>query len=149
MEYDRGNSPASDCVCLFGSEIDPNDTGASGWDDLYQDDDGYDQLSFMSYTATNSSSECAWTESCLIAPLGESERALLTKVACPCPSESMCTCIAPSLDWMLDSSATIHVTPSKNDFIDYQPYSSQQRVRTAFGTDSVLQIRGQGPVRIH
>ena len=39
-ENDRGNTPASDCVSLFGS-WDPNDYGASGWDDLYQDDDGY------------------------------------------------------------------------------------------------------------
>src|SRR5712691_6891054 len=44
IEDDRGNTPASDCISLFGSEIDPNDTGASGWDDLYQDDDGYDPL---------------------------------------------------------------------------------------------------------
>src|SRR5258707_6690948 len=60
----------------------------------------------------------------------------------------MCTCIAPSLDWMLDSGATIHVMPSMNDFIDYQPYYSPQRVRTASGTDRVLQIRGQGTVLI-
>src|SRR5260221_7361416 len=49
---------------------------------------------------------------------------------------------------MLDSGATIHVTPSMNDFIDYQPYYSPQRVQTASGTDKVLQIRGQGTVLI-
>ena len=147
MDNDRGNTPASDCVSLFG-DFDPNDAGASGWDNLYQDDDGYAPLSFISHTATNSSSECAWTKMGLIAALGESERALLSKVACPCKIKSLCTCIAPSLDWMLDSGATIHVTPSKNDFIAYEPYDSPQRVRTASGTDKVLQILGHGTVLI-
>ena len=73
---------------------------------------------------------------------------LLNKVACPCNSKAMCTCTPVSLDWMLDSSAAIHVTPSKNDFIDYQPYSSPERVRTAAGTDKVLWILGHGTMLI-
>jgi hypothetical protein len=40
------------------------------------------------------------------------------------------------------------VTPSKNDFIDFQPFSSPERVRTAGGTDKVLQLLGSGTVLI-
>ena len=53
-----------------------------------------------------------------------------------------------SLDWMLDSSATIHVTPDKNDFIAYEPYPSPEKVRTASGISKELQVIGHGTVLI-
>jgi hypothetical protein len=49
---------------------------------------------------------------------------------------------------MINSGATIYITPSMDDFIAYQPYSSPEKVQTVSGTDKVLQILGLGMVLI-
>jgi hypothetical protein len=49
---------------------------------------------------------------------------------------------------MIDSGATVHITPSLSDFIAYEPYSSPEKVRTASGTDKVLKVYSSGMVLI-
>jgi hypothetical protein len=144
---DRGNTPISDDESLFG-KWDPNDRGTSGWDDLVQDDDGYAYFQLTTYTATNTPEACRQTIPSLIAALGEMDRVLLSRVACPCTNMASCTCKPLSLDWMIDSGATVHITPSLSDFIAYEPYSSPEKVRTTSGTDKVLKVYGSGTVLI-
>jgi hypothetical protein len=49
---------------------------------------------------------------------------------------------------MIDSGATMHLSPIKSDFIDLQSDSNPEQIRTAGGDTKMLQIKGHGTVLI-
>jgi hypothetical protein len=118
----------------------PDVRGTSGWEDLYQNDDGYVLIEQISNTATNSPLECAWMTTETIAALGEKDRALIYKLTYLCKTSAACTCTSISDDWMINSGATMHLSSVKSDFIDLQSDSNPEQIRTAGGDTKTLQI---------
>jgi hypothetical protein len=80
--------------------------------------------------------------------LGEKDRALIYKLACPCKNSAACTCTLVPDDWIIDSGATMHLSPVKSDFINLQSNSDLEQIRTAGGNTKTLQIKGHGTVLI-
>jgi hypothetical protein len=151
MEDDETVS-ITDHNSLFGDYYDRDDgldcAGTSGWEELYQDDNGYVLIEQISNTATNSPLECAWATTETIAALGEKDRVLIYKLAYPCKNSVTCTCTPVPDDWMIDSGATMHLSPVKSNFIDLQSDSNLEQIRTAGGNTKMLQIKGHGTVLI-
>jgi hypothetical protein len=122
----------------FSKDEGPDVAGASRWEELYQDDDGYILIECLSNNATNLPLECAWETTETIAALGEKDRVLIYKLACPCKTSATCTCTPIPDDWMIDSGATMHLSPVKSDFIDLQSDSDLEQIRTAEGDIKML-----------
>ena len=143
----RAPTPEEDTVSLFrDTELEWNrdERGASGWEDLYMGDDGYVIYQLISYTPSNSFLECAATE--VTAAVGDIGTAQQYKIACSCKNRSSCTCNVP-VDWLVDSSATMHISPNKSDFIDLTSSPNEQPLKTADGNTTLI-IRGRGTVLI-
>jgi hypothetical protein len=133
----------------FNEDDGPDCAGTSNWEELYQNDNRYILIECISNNATNLPSECACVAfSNIIAALGEKDRALICKLACLCKNSVACTCTLVSDDWMIDSSATMHLSPIKLDFINLQSDSNLEQIRTAGGDTKMLQIKGHGTVLI-
>ena len=133
-----------DIVTSYDPELEWNgdERGASGWEDLF--DDGYVLLELISHTS-NSFLECAATN--IAAAIGEVGNALQYKLACPCKSKELCTCSSVPREWLVDSGATMHMSPVKSDFIDLESVLHPEQLRTANGDESLV-IQGRGSVLI-
>jgi len=69
-------------------------------------------------------------------------RALLQKLTCK-HTHNKCNCRTLNRDWMLDSGATVHLSPYMADFIDYTPALIKGNVHTAEGpTDLIVEESG-------
>jgi len=73
-------------------------------------------------------------------------KALLSKLTCN-HTHNKCNCRTLNRDWMLDSRATVHISPYIADFIDYEPALIKGNVRTAEGPMDLV-IEGSGTVLI-
>jgi len=73
-------------------------------------------------------------------------RALLHKLTCN-HTHKKCNCRTLNRDWMLDSGATVHITPYIADFIDYVPALVKGNVYTAEGPMDLI-VEGSGTVLI-
>jgi len=113
--------------------------GASGVQDLIQDDDGY-APHLITLSSTNlSHTACVLTK----ADIGS-----ISKYLCTCPSIAACKCKKGRDQfpfWMLDSGSSSHFTPLKSDFTDYELLRSPQEVKTAAHT---IYLVGKGTVFI-
>ena len=145
---DEGDKDPSLWEANYAPAFDPNDTGASCFDDLYEaaGDEGYVTLSShadcspksLTVTAFN----CEW--------LSDQDIVVLSKHMCNCPRASCMKCkgIDPRIiepGWMMDSGASNHFTPLKSDFISYRSFPSPERANTAANP---LKILGIGMVLI-
>jgi len=73
-------------------------------------------------------------------------KALLTKLTCN-HTHNKCNCRILNHDWMLDSGATVHISPHMLDFIDYVPALVKGNVHTAEGPMDLV-VEGSGTVLI-
>jgi len=73
-------------------------------------------------------------------------KALLSKLTCN-HTHNKCNCRTLNQDWMLDSGATVHISPYMADFIDYIPALVKGHVRTAEGPMDLI-VEGSGMVLI-
>src|SRR5487761_466946 len=145
---DKGDKDPSLWGCNYAPAFDPNDTGASGFDDLYEaaGDEGYVTLPLHTDSSPNSLTVTAFN----CERLSEQDIVILKNHICNCPAASCLKCkgLAPhSIEpgWMMDSEASNHFTPLKSDFITYHPFPSPERVNTAANP---LNILGSGSVLI-
>src|SRR5487761_1184924 len=145
---DEGDKDPSLWGCNYAPAFDPNDTGASGFDDLYEaaGDEGY--VTLPPHTDSSPNSLIVTAFNC--ERLSAQDIVILTKHMCNCPEASCMKCkgIAPRLiepGWMMDSGASNHFTPLKSDFISYRSFPSPERANTAANP---LKILGFGTVLI-
>jgi len=73
-------------------------------------------------------------------------KALLQKLTCN-HTHNKCNCRILNHDWMLNSGATVHISPYMLDFIDYIPALVKGNVRTAKGPTDLV-VEGSGTVLI-
>jgi len=73
-------------------------------------------------------------------------KALLSKLTCN-HTHNKCNCRTLNHDWMLDSRATVHISPYMADFIDYTPALIKGNVCTAEGPTDLV-VEGSGMVHI-
>jgi hypothetical protein len=132
----------------FNEDEGPDYAGTSRWEELYQDDNRYILIECISNNATNSPLEYIWETTETIAALGEKDRVLIYKLACLCKNSAACTCTPIPDDWIINSSAIMHLSPVKLDFINLQSDSNLEQIRTAGGNTKMLQIKGHGTVLI-
>jgi hypothetical protein len=101
--------------------------GASGIQDLIQDDDGY--VPHLITLSSTNSQHIAYV-------LTETDLDNISKYLCTCPSIAAYKC--KSRDqfpfWMLDSDSSSHFIPHKSDFADYKLLKSPQEVKTTAHT---------------
>jgi hypothetical protein len=126
-----------DTVSLFGeydadqANFDESIRRASGWEDLYQGDDGYVSFELYSYSATNSPVACVVTTR-----LSSADIVSLNTNLCNCPSAACSNCKGSTpfihhKEWLLDSGASNHFTPLISDFISYKRFPEKETVWTA------------------
>ena len=134
--------------CNYAPAFDPEDTGASGFDDLYEacGDEGYVTLPFHSDHSPNSLPVTAFN----CERLSAQDIVILKNHMCNCPKASCLKCkgLAPrSIEpgWMMDDGASNHFTPLKSDFLSYRSFPSPERANTAANP---LRILGSGTILI-
>jgi len=100
--------------------------------DLIDQGNGYGE-EYVSSPLTKMLINCPSVRACKIvtaeAVVG---RALLSKLTCN-HTHNKCNCRTLNRDWMLDSGATVHISPYMMDFIDYVPALVKRHVHTAEG----------------
>jgi len=128
-----------DTVSLFG---DYNDNII----DLVDARNGYGE-EHISSPLTKTLINCLLVRVCKIDTAGaEVGRALLSKLTCN-HTYNKCNCKTLNHDWMLNSGATVHISPYMTDFIDYIPALVKGNVRTAEGPTDLV-VEGSGTVLI-
>jgi len=73
-------------------------------------------------------------------------KALLSKLTCN-HTHNKCNCRTLNRDWMLNSRATVHISPYMADFLDYTPALVKGNVHTAEGPMDLV-VEGSGMVLI-
>jgi len=138
VELTRDMMEDDDNMSLFGD----NDDSIM---DLIDAGNGYGE--YVSSPLTKTLINCPSVHVCKInaaeAVLG---RALLQKLTCN-HTHNKCNCRTLNCDWMLDSGATVHISPIMDDFLDYVPALVKGHVRTAEGPTDLV-VEGSGTVLI-
>jgi len=114
--------------------------------DLIDQGNGYGEeyiSSPLTKTLINCPSVCVCKINAAEAVVG---RALLSKLTCN-HTHNKCNCRTLNHDWMLDSGATVHISPYMPDFIDYVPALVKGNVCTAEGPTDLV-VEGSGTVLI-
>jgi len=128
-----------DSLFLFGE-------GDDSIMDLIDQGNGYGE-EYVSSPLTKTLINCPSVRVCKIntaeAVVG---RALLSKLTCN-HTHNKCNCRTLNHDWMLDSGATVHISPYMADFIDYVPALVKGNVCTAEGPTDLV-VEGSGTVLI-
>jgi len=102
---------------------------------------------YISSPLTNALINCPSVHVCKInAAEAVVGRELLQKLTCN-HTHKKCNCRTLNWDWMLDSRATVHITPYMTNFIDYVPALVKGNVRTAEGPTDLI-VEGSGTVLI-
>ena len=114
--------------------------------DLVNARNGYGEeyiLSPLTKTLINCSSVCICKIDAAEAVVG---KALLSKLTCK-HTHNKCNCRTLNRDWMLNSRATVHISPYMADFLDYTPALVKGNVHTAEGPMDLV-VEGSGMVLI-
>jgi len=114
--------------------------------DLIDQGNGYGEeyvSSPLTKTLINCPSVCVCKINVAEAVVG---RSLLSKLTCN-HTHNKCNCRTLNRDWMLDSGATVHISPYMTDFIDYIPALVKGHVHTAEGPTDLV-VEGSGTVLI-
>jgi len=128
-----------DSLSLFGE-------GDNSIMDLIDQGNGYGE-EYISSPLTKTLINCTSVRICKInAAEAVVGRALLSKLTCN-HTHNKCNCRTLNRDWMLDSGATVHISPYMADFIDYVPALVKGNVRTAEGPTDLV-VEGSGMVLI-
>jgi len=129
----------NDSLSLFG---DNNDSIM----DLIDQGNGYGD-EYVSSPLTKTLINCPSVHVCKInAAEAVVGRVLLSKLTCN-HTHNKCNCRTLNRDWMLDSRATVHISPYMADFIDYVPALVKGHVCTAEGPMDLV-VEGSGTVLI-
>jgi len=114
--------------------------------DLIDQGNGYGEEYVIS-PLTKTLINCPSVHACnIVAAEAVVGRALLSKLTCN-HTHNKCNCRTLNCDWMLDSGATVHISPYMADFIDYIPALEKGYVRIAEGPTDLV-VEGSGTVLI-
>jgi len=139
VELTRDMMEDDDNLSLFGE-------GDDSIMDLIDQGNGYGE-EYVSSPLTKTLINCPSVRVCKInAAEAVVGRALLSKLTCN-HTHNKCNCRILNRDWMLDSGATVHISPYMLDFIDYVPALEKGHVRTAEGPMDLV-VEGSGTVLI-
>jgi len=139
VELTRDMMEDDNSLSLFGE-------GDDSIMDLIDQGNGYGEEYVIS-PLTKSLINCPSVRTCnIVAAEAVVGRALLSKLTCN-HTHNKCNCRTLNRDWMLNSGATVHISPYMTDFIDYVPALEKGYVRTAEGPMD-LQVEGSGTVLI-
>jgi len=139
MELTRDMMEDDDSLSLFGE-------GDDSIMDLIDQGNGYGE-EYVSSPLTKTLINCPSVRVCKInAAEAVVGKALLSKLTCN-HTHNKCNCRILNRGWMLDSGATVHISPYMPDFIDYVPALVKGNVHTAEGPTDLV-VEGSGTVLI-
>jgi len=128
-----------DSLSLFGE-------GDDSIMDLIDQGNGYGE-EYVSSPLTKTLINCPSVHICKIdAAEAVVGRALLSKLTCN-HTHKKCNCRTLNRDWMLNSGATVHISPYMANFINYIPALEKGHVRIAEGPTDLV-VEGSGTVLI-
>jgi len=114
--------------------------------DLIDQGNGYGD-EYVSSPLTKTLINCPSVCTCnIVAAEAVVGKALLSKLTCNY-THNKCNCRTLNCDWMLDSGATVHISPYMANFIDYIPALVKGNVCTAEGPMDLV-VEGSGTVLI-
>jgi len=139
VELTRDMMEDDDSMSLFGD----NDNSIM---DLIDQGNGYGD-EYVSSPLTKTLINCPSVRVCKInAAEAVVGKALLSKLTCN-HTHNKCNCRTLNRDWMLNSGATVHISPYMANFIDYIPALVKGNVHTAEGPTDLV-VEGSGTVLI-
>jgi len=139
MELTQDMMEDDDSLSLFGE-------GDDSIMDLIDQGNGYGE-EYVSNSLTKTLINCSSVRACnIVTAEAVVGKALLSKLTCN-HTHNKCNCRILNQDWMLDSGATVHISPYMPDFIDYVPALEKGYVRIAEGPMDLV-VEGSGTVLI-
>jgi len=139
VELTRDMMEDNDSLSLFGE-------GNNSIMDLIDQGNGYGE-EYVSSPLTKTLINCPSVHACkIVAAEAVVGKALLSKLTCN-HTHNKCNCRTLNRDWMLDSGATVHISPYMADFINYVPALAKGHVCIAEGPMDLV-VEGSGMVLI-